>query len=184
MVYEIEVEKDSFLVARNQISTINEENSKRFLEEVYLIPIVDESGEAAVIDFPEVQYALDKAELLIDENVNSEDSLDFLYATLLDNPNIVIELQAHTDCRGSDKYNKKLSQRRAQSCVDYLISKGIPKERMVPVGYGEDRPRMEGLECGAIDKLSTKEEQEAAHQKNRRTQFIVLSTDYSPDSEE
>ena len=184
MVYEIEVEKDSFLVARNQISTINEENSKRFLEEVYLIPIVDESGEAAVIDFPEVQYALDKAELLIDENVSSEDSLDFLYATLLDNPNIVIELQAHTDCRGSDKYNKKLSQRRAQSCVDYLISKGIPKERMVPVGYGEDRPRMEGLECGAIDKLSTKEEQEAAHQKNRRTQFIVLSTDYSPDSEE
>ena len=55
---------------------------------------------------------------------------------------------------------------------------------MVPVGYGEDRPRMEGLECGSIDKLSTKEEQEAAHQKNRRTQFIVLSTDYSPGSDE
>ena len=184
MIYEIEVEKDSFLVARNQISTINEENSKRFLEEVYLIPIVDESGEAAIIDFPEVQYALDKAELLVDDNVNSEDSLDFLYTTLTDNPNIVIELQAHTDCRGSDKYNKKLSQRRAQSCVDYLISKGIPKERMVPVGYGEDRPRMEGLECGSIDRLSTKEEQEAAHQKNRRTQFIVLSTDYSPGLDE
>ena len=86
MVYEIEVEKDSFL-SRNQISTINEENSKRFLEEVYLIPIVDESGEAAVIDFPEVQYALDKAELLIDDNVNSEDSLDFyilhLWITLI-----------------------------------------------------------------------------------------------------
>jgi peptidoglycan-associated lipoprotein len=177
-VYQIEVEKDSFLVASNQITTYGLENSKRFLEEVFLQPVVTESGEALVIDFPEVQYALNKAELLVSENVNSKDSLDFLYATLIENPSIIIELQAHTDCRGSDSYNKKLSQRRAQSCVDYLVTKGIPKERMVPVGYGEDSPRGEGLECNTISKLSTKEEQEAAHQKNRRTQFRVLSFDY------
>ena len=177
-MYQIEVEKDSFLVASNQITTYGLENSKRFLEEVFLQPVVTESGEALVIDFPEVQYALNKAELLVSENVNSKDSLDFLYATLIENPSIVIELQAHTDCRGSDSYNKKLSQRRAQSCVDYLVTKGIPKERMVPVGYGEDSPRGEGLECNTISKLSTKEEQEAAHQKNRRTQFRVLSFDY------
>ena len=136
------------------------------------------------IDFPEVQYALNKAELLVDtlENsaikINSKDSLDFLYTTLIDNPTIVIELQAHTDCRGGDDYNQELSQRRAQSCVDYLISKGIPAERMKAVGYGETIPRMKALECDEISKLSTNEEQEAAHQKNRRTQFIVLNFDY------
>ena len=112
--------------------------------------------------------------------INSKDSLDFLYNTLIDNPTIVIELQAHTDCRGGNDYNQKLSQRRAQSCVDYLISKGIPAERMEAVGYGEDIPKMEGLECDAISNLSTQEEQEAAHQKNRRTQFIVLNFDYVP----
>ena len=112
--------------------------------------------------------------------INSKDSLDFLYTTLIDNPSIVIELQAHTDCRGGDDYNQKLSQRRAQSCVDYLISKGIPAERMKAVGYGEAKPKMIGLECEAIADLSTSEEQEAAHQKNRRTQFIVLNFDYVP----
>ena len=166
------------MVASNQISTVGLENSKRFLEEVFLQPVVTESGEALVIDFPEVQYAFAKSELLVDERINSKDSLDYLYTTLIENPSIIIELQAHTDCRGSDASNKKLSQRRAQSCVDYLISKGIPKERMVPVGYGEDVPRAEGLECNSISKLSTKEEQEVAHQKNRRTQFRVLNFDY------
>ena len=64
--------------------------------------------------------------------------------------------------------------------MDYLISKGIPGDRMVPVGYGEKEPRGPKFECGEIDKLPTKEEQEAAHQKNRRTQFRVLSFDYKP----
>ena len=72
----------------------------------------------------------------------------------------------------------QLPQRREESCVNYLVSKGIPSERMKAVGYGESIPRNEKLECNAISKLSTKEEQEAAHQKNRRTQFIVLNTDY------
>ena len=63
--------------------------------------------------------------------------------------------------------------------VDYLISKGSPSDRMVPVGYGEAPPRAEGLECKSIDKMSTKEEQEAAHQRNRRTQFRVLSSDFN-----
>jgi peptidoglycan-associated lipoprotein len=176
--YNLEVSKDEFLAATNTISTKGEEKSKRFLEEVFLQPVVNEVGEAIVIDFPEVQYAYDKWDLLVDQRINSQDSLDYLYNTLTQNPNIVIELQAHTDCRGSSRYNKDLSQKRAQSCVDYLISKGIPADRMVPVGYGESTPRAEGLECKSIDKMGTKEEQEAAHQRNRRTQFRVLSSDY------
>jgi peptidoglycan-associated lipoprotein len=176
--YNIEVAKDEYLIAKNQISTVGQEKSKRFIEEVYLQPAVSETGEAIVIDFPEVQYAYDKSELLVDARINSNDSLDYLYSTLIENPNIVIELQAHTDCRGKDRYNKSLSQKRAQACVDYLISKGIPADRMVPVGKGESTPRAEGLDCAAIEKMGTLEEQEAAHQRNRRTQFTVLSFDY------
>ena len=126
---------------------------------------------------------MNKAELLVDtivRMINSKDSLDFLYNTLIDNPNIVIELQAHSDCRGGDDYNLKLSQRRAQACVDYLVTKGISVERMKALDYGETKPLMKGLECDAISDLSTVEEQEAAHQKNRRTQFIVLRSDYVP----
>ena len=182
--YNLEVSKDEYLAATNTISTKGEEKSKRFLEEVFLQPVVNEVGEAIVIDFPEVQYAYDKWDLLVDERINSQDSLDYLFNTLTQNPNIVIELQAHTDCRGSSRYNKDLSQKRAQSCVDYLISKGIPADRMVPVGYGESTPRADGLECKSIDKMGTKEEQEAAHQRNRRTQFRVLSSDYkAPDQD-
>ncbi len=70
----------------------------------------------------------------------------------------------------------KLSQRRAQACVDYLISKGISIERMKAVGYGENKP-LEGLECDAIADLSTQEEQEAAHQKNRRCSFTPVRND-------
>ena len=118
--------KRKFLGASNQVTTYGLENTKSILEDVFLQPVVTESGEALVIDFPEVQYALNKAELLVSENVNSKDSLNFLYATLIENPSIIIELQAHTDCRVSDYYNKKLSQRRAKSCVDSLVNNDIP----------------------------------------------------------
>jgi peptidoglycan-associated lipoprotein len=100
---------------------------------------------------------------------------------LVDNPTIIIELQAHTDSRGGAGYNKDLSQRRAQSCVDYLESKGIPSERMVPKGYGESKLRISDAQ---IAKMSTQEEKEAAHQKNRRTEFTVLSFDYIPKEEQ
>lgn len=174
--YNIEVAKDEYLGAKSKFSTVGEENSKKFIEELFMQP----ASKDVVIDFPEVQYAYDKSALLVDDRINSEDSLDYLYNTLVENPSIIIELQAHTDCRGSDKYNKSLSQKRAQACVDYLVSKGIPSDRMVPVGYGETTPRAEGLECATIEKMATKEESEAAHQKNRRTQFRVLSFDYKP----
>ena len=193
LVYILEVEKDSLDKAEKQFTTFNIEKSKRFMEEVYLQPFfeVDESGEIKAADVElEVRYALDKSDLLVDtlnsslEKVNSKDTLDLLYATLIDFPTMMIELSAHTDCQGKDSYNKKLSDKRAQSCVDYLVSKGIDRERMVPRGYGEDVPKGEGLECETINKLPTKEERDAAHQKNRRTQFKVLNYDYIPKEKE
>ncbi|HPJ54276.1 MAG TPA: OmpA family protein, partial [Flavobacteriales bacterium] len=84
---------------------------------------------------------------------------------LLDNPTVKIELSSHTDCRGGEGYNLKLSERRAKSAVDYLVSKGIPKDRVLSKGYGESKPS-ESCECTKC----TDEE----HQRNRRTEFKVL----------
>lgn len=173
VTYSMEVSKQDYLVAKDQISTVGVTESTTFVKE-FFITYVAKPDE---IEFPEVRYAYDRAELQVNEEVNSEDSLDFLYQTLVDNPTIIIELQAHTDSRGSDKYNLDLSQRRAQACVDYLISKGIAAERMVAKGYGESRPRITESQ---IQAMKTEEEKEAAHQRNRRTTFAVLSFDYLP----
>ncbi len=92
--------------------------------------------------------------------------LDRLVATMRDNPTLKIELSSHTDSRGSDSYNEKLSQRRAQSAVDYLVTRGIARERLVAKGYGEKRLLnrcSNGVDC-------TK----AEHQANRRTEVEVL----------
>ena len=84
-----------------------------------------------------------------------------------DNPTLEIELASHTDSRGTDKYNQDLSQRRAQSVVDYLVSRGIARDRMVAKGYGESRlinKCADGVSCS-----------EAEHQQNRRTEFTITS---------
>ena len=133
-------------------------------------------------------YDFDKA-VLRDE---SKLALDSLVMLLKDHPNIVIEMASHTDRVGSAKYNQGLSQRRAQSVVDYLIANGIPKERLKPAGYGESRPKTvtkrihsqypqfeEGVTLNEeFIKTLSKEDQEAADQVNRRTEFQVLDTTY------
>ncbi len=81
---------------------------------------------------------------------------------------MTIEIGSHTDSRGSDSYNEKLSQERAQSVVDYLIEKGVATERLVAKGYGETKITnkcINGVEC-------TEEE----HQKNRRTTFRIIGS--------
>ncbi len=171
--YSIQVAKPDYLVAKDQISTVGLNESTTFLKEYFITFTAPDKA----IEFPEVRYAFAKAELQINEEVNSADSLDFLYRTLVDNPTIIIELQAHTDSRGKDAANMDLSQRRAQSCIDYLAGKGISKERMVAKGYGESRLR---ISDAVIAKMPTEEEKEAAHQKNRRTEFSVLNFNYVP----
>jgi len=98
--------------------------------------------------------------------------LDKIYDYLILNDNFSIEINAHTDTRGSDKLNLKLSQARAQSCVDYLMSKGISKNRLLPTGYGETKPLI--IDEEILKMVPKSEEFEAAHQKNRRTAFRVI----------
>lgn len=105
-----------------------------------------------------IYYDLDKAEIRPDAAVE----LDKLVQILKDNPSIKIELSSHTDDRSSDQYNQDLSQRRAQSAVDYIVSQGIAKDRLVAKGYGESQL--------IVENASTEEE----HQTNRRTEFKVI----------
>jgi outer membrane protein OmpA-like peptidoglycan-associated protein len=111
---------------------------------------------------------------------------------MVKNPNLVVQLESHTDARGSDADNQKLSQGRAQACVDYLVKeRGIDVARIKAVGKGETEPRMlkkdfpplkkgDELTEAYINKLGSKELQEKAHQLNRRTVFRVIGTDYVP----
>lgn len=134
-------------------------------------------------------YDFDKATL----RPESTQALDELIKLLNENPNVTIELSAHCDYRGPAAYNKLLSQRRAESVVTYLISHGIAKDRLSPVGYGKDKPKnvrkkltekypflKEGdvLSEEFIKNLKNPEEQEICNQLNRRTEFIVLRTTY------
>ena len=133
-------------------------------------------------------YDFDKATL----RPESATALDELVKLLNDNPHITIELRAHTDYKGSDQYNERLSQRRAESVVNYLIAHGIAADRLTPKGYGEGKPKTikrkvaekypflkEGdvLTEDYIAKLN-EEQQEQCNQLNRRTEFIVLRTTY------
>jgi len=102
----------------------------------------------------------------------SKNELDRLTKLLKENPTIKIELSAHTDSRGGNAYNEKLSQRRAQSCVDYLIKNGIATARLVSKGYGETKLIKTDAE---IAKLKFEEDKEAAHQENRRTEFKIIA---------
>ena len=146
----------------------------------------------AAINKPQVVenifYDFDKATL----RPESKSALDEMVVMLNENPNVTIEMGAHTDRKGSDEYNIRLSDRRAQSVVDYLIGAGIDAGRLSPKGYGESMPKTvtkriareypqfpEGtvLTEEFIETLSP-EDQEAADQINRRTEFQVLSIYY------
>ena len=88
------------------------------------------------------------------------------------NNNLSVNIEANTDSRGNDKYNMKLSQARAQSCVDYLVSKGIASSRLMPKGFGESNPLIKEAVINKMKKKSP--EWEAAHQKNRRTALKIV----------
>src|SRR5690606_6284430 len=108
-----------------------------------------------------IYYDLDKADIRPD----AATELDKLVKILQDNPSIKIELSSHTDDRASDAYNQDLSQRRAESAVEYLVSQGIERDRLVAKGYGESQL--------IIENATTEEE----HQINRRTEFKVTEVE-------
>ena len=134
-------------------------------------------------------YEFDKATL----TPESTQSLDELIKLLNDNPNVTIELSSHCDYKGNDAYNQRLSQRRAESVVKYLIAGGIASERLTAKGYGESKPKL--IRKRLAEKLGfvkdgdvlteefilglPEEQQEICNSINRRTEFTVLRTTYN-----
>ncbi len=173
---------DGYLNARQEFESDSTEEDAEYNVDFILAAMF----KAQIIE--NIFYDFDKA-VLRDE---SKLALDSMVMLLKDHPNIVIEMASHTDRIGSAKYNQGLSQRRAQSVVDYLIENGIPRERLKPTGYGKSRPKTvtkrihsqypqfeEGVTLTEeFIKTLSKEDQQAADQINRRTEFQVIDTEY------
>lgn len=190
--YKIKLNKDArytmLATARghlNQTTSFNTHNladSHTYTKDFVLTPI------SKPVSMDNIFYEYGKWNL----TPESETGLQTLVKLLNDNPNITIELSAHTDMRGDSVFNVNLSQKRAQSVVDYLVQHGIEKERLTPVGYGKQRPVVADKELHnkykfipigqVLDEafiLSLKtEQQEICNQINRRTEFKVLRTTY------
>ena len=166
-------------------------------EELRVEPVTD--SEEYVLQFPlasitapvlidNIFYDFDRATL----RPESTEALDKLVVLLNENPHVAIELAAHCDYKGSEEYNIRLSQRRAESVVNYLISKGIKKDRLTPKGYGKGSPKKirkkltekypylkeNDVLTEEYVRTFTPEQQEECNQLNRRTEFKVTTTTY------
>lgn len=157
------------------VMTKGELKSKVFTQDFCLDKIP-----ATEITIEGIEYDFDKADL----RPSSKLILDHLIEFLELNNDLTIEIRSHTDQRGNDNYNYKLSERRAKSVVDYLIEHGIPIERLKPSGYGETMPAEVLDKEGNVVSLTEKyikslpiSAREEAHQRNRRTAFLVLNQD-------
>jgi len=184
--YEILVTKKDYFNEKATETTVGFESSRDLTRDIVMKPIPKKP-----VVLPDILYDLAKWDL----KPQFQDSLQGLIATLDANETVVIELAAHTDSRDTEERNDILSQRRAQSVVDYLISRGIDPERLVAKGYGERVPRTiskpvtrEGftfepgmvLTDSLINTLPNTAVKEAAHQLNRRTEFSILRNDFVP----
>ena len=191
--YKVELERDiryvmmasarGYLNQNFELKTGPEEKNETYIVDFFLSPI----SKPVVIE--NIFYDFDKATL----RPESKKALDEMIKMLNDNPNVTIELGAHTDRKGSDKYNERLAQRRAQSVVDYLIAGGIAQDRLEAKGYGESVPKTINKKMAKNydflkegDVLTEEfvgnlppEQQEIADQINRRTEFKVLRINYN-----
>jgi peptidoglycan-associated lipoprotein len=175
--------KNGYLNGKEKETTKGQVKSRDFMVTI-LLTAIDKP-----IELPNIFYDFGKWDLRPESMV----SLDKLVETLADNPKVTIELMSHTDSRDTEEYNQDLSQKRAQSVVQYLIEKGVEPERLSPRGYGESSPKVVDatiasqstfLKIGTtlteqyINTLANEEQKEIAHQINRRTEFRVMRTNY------
>ncbi len=179
--YKVSATMSNYLNKYLEVSTVGLEQSKDFIGDFDFAL----RSTLRAIELPDIYYDLAKWDL----RPESKAALDDLLQTLEDNPTIVIELGSHTDSRPIPMTNDTLSARRAESVVNYLIQKGVPKERLDYHGYGAHEPRILTKDKGSfhagdtlndefINKLKNNKLKEEAHQLNRRTEFKVLRTNY------
>ncbi|MCX2574039.1 OmpA family protein [Pedobacter sandarakinus] len=156
--YRLTGEMTGYRASVEDVSTVGLNQSQVLVKDLYLDPIELNKG----IKIENIYYDFDKWNIRPDAAVE----LDKLVKIMVDNPTIWIELGSHTDSRGKDGYNMSLSQKRAESAVQYIISRGIEKNRITAKGYGETQLLnncSNGVNCS-----------EADHQLNRRTEFKIV----------
>ena len=181
----IKATKSSYFADAGAVNTKPITQTTTLLKDFYLRPIPTDE-----IEIDGIEYDFNSSVL----RPISKEILDELYDFLILNNNLIVEINSHTDSRGSDKYNENLSEKRAKSCVDYLLAKGIPTNRLKAIGYGEYQPNyLKGeakkpvldengnriiLTEAYIMSQSTEELQEEYHQRNRRTSFKVVGESF------
>ena len=161
-LYEFFAEKEGYLNNDAKFSSIGLPKDPRNPEQLYEVEILVEKI------FANREIVLENIYYDFDESYIREDAkptLNELASILVKNPEVIIQLGSHTDCRGPDGYNEDLSQRRAQAAVDYLIEQGIDASRLAALGYGENEPANDCL-CNRCT--------EDEHQENRRTTFKIV----------
>ena len=186
--YEMTYEKESYVTLYDTVSTQNltihdfETTDEGFLYtiaielimKVYRLPVV----------LPLIEYDLGSWEL---RDIATND-LDQLVEVLETNEDLRIQLRSHTDFRSSDEFNLELSQKRAESCVNYLIEQGIDASRLEPIGMGEAEPleltedrngfsKGDVLTQEFIESIRSRRKREVANQMNRRTDFKQIESD-------
>jgi outer membrane protein OmpA-like peptidoglycan-associated protein len=168
--YELVGETSGYLVKRESYTTKGKSVDPRTLKELLTnitfdtLIVLDKIDSTKIFALENIYYPFNKWNI----TPEAAKELDNLFQVLVDNPEIVIELSSHTDSVDDEEYNRVLSQRRAESAVNYLIKKGISPERMVPKGYGESRPIARNTNPDGTDNP-------VGRQKNRRTEFRILS---------
>lgn len=184
--YTIQASKEGYHPAPvSNFTTVGLNQGQTILMDMGLVPIKP-------IVLPEVRYALGRWDLLVDNTINSKDSLNFVYDLLTEYPGMTLRLMSNTDSRGSSSANQILSEKRAKACIDYLVNeKGIDRRRLVPRGDGENNPRVWTdpatgetitLTEAYINQFekTDKERFEFLHQLNRRTEAEVIRMDFVP----
>jgi len=157
--YRLVYHKEKFFNNADSTTTVNIKEPYNIEKNQTLKPIPD-----VEIVIPNILYAFDDTSL----NAAAMQTLDTsIYLLLIENPSLIIEIGSHTDNKGSDDYNLSLSQRRAESVINYLQKKGIDKKRIQAKGYGETKPVAANMNTDGTDNP-------AGRAKNRRTSFRVV----------
>ncbi len=157
--YKVEFYQGGRLIGSTEVDTHGIKPGQALTQNISLAPLLPGSK----IDLPNIYYNFNDATLRPD----ARKDLDLLIALMKQQPEIVVELASHTDCRGNSKYNQELSQRRANGVVEYMVIQGVQRNRLKPTGYGESEPRnkcTDGVPCTDQD-----------HARNRRTEVRVPS---------
>jgi outer membrane protein OmpA-like peptidoglycan-associated protein/tetratricopeptide (TPR) repeat protein len=187
--FRVKAEKEGYLadVIKTDICTRGKNISEKFTQDLELTPYVEDptdpsfifaggnsnnaNGESFVDEISSVPFVLEHVYYDFNKayiREDAEEPLTELITIMTENPTIIVEIGSHTDARGSDRYNQQLSEARAKSVVEYLISSGIEKERLTYVGYGETDPTND-----CVNEVRCSEDD---HQRNRRTEFRVVGT--------